>query len=47
MSKQWEREKPFQLLRRMDGSEYSDEIILNWYKARAYVLDKLREVRIG
>lgn len=47
MSKQWEREKPFQLLRRMDGSEYSDEIILNWYKARAYVLDKLRDVAIG
>lgn len=45
MSEQWE--KPFQLLRRMDGSEYSDEIILNWYKARAYVLDKLRDVAIG
>ena len=40
-------EKPFEYLRRKDGSTYSSETIRNWYKARAYVLDKLKDVTIG
>ena len=40
-------EKPFEIMRRKDGSEYSNDIIQNWYKARAYVLDKLKGVEIG
>lgn len=35
-------EKPFELLRKKDGSEFSAETIRNWYVARAYVLDRLQ-----
>jgi hypothetical protein len=38
-------EEPFQFLRRKSSNEaFGTEIIENWYKARAYVLDKLNEV---
>lgn len=45
-------EQPFQFLRRkkVDGiteTAFSPEIIENWYKARAYVLDKLENVKFG
>lgn len=39
MSKQLE--KPFEFLRNKDGSEFFSETYRNWYKARAFVLDKL------
>lgn len=35
-------EKPFEYLKRKDGSGFSTDIIKNWYEARAYVLDKLK-----
>ena len=38
------KEKPFEFLRPKDGTEYSPEIIKNWYWARAFVLDKLKDV---
>lgn len=37
-------EKPFEYLKRKDGSEYSEETVNNWYKARSYVLDKLKDI---
>ena len=38
-------EKPFEYLRRMENGEKFDEVIVrNWYIARAFVLDKLKEV---
>ncbi len=37
-------EKPFEYLRRKDGTEYSDSTIKNWYIARAYVLEKLKTI---
>ena len=37
-------EKPFEYLRRKDGSKFGKDIINNWYKARAYVLKKLEDV---
>lgn len=40
-------EKPFEYLKRKDGSPFSPETIRHWYEARAYVLDKLKEVSIG
>ena len=45
-------EQPFQFLRRKHGKRdadkvFSPEIIENWYKARAYVLDKLKDVGFG
>ena len=42
------REKPFQYLkRREDNSAFTDEIVNNWYIARAYVLDKLKGVHFS
>ena len=38
------KEKPFEFLKPKDGSEYDPEIIKNWYWARAFVLDKLKDV---
>lgn len=35
-------EKPFDYLRRKDGTAFSPDIVKNWYKARVYVLDKLK-----
>lgn len=40
-------EKPFEYLKRKDGSAFSPEIVKNWYKARIYVLEKLKDVVIG
>ena len=40
-------ESPFEFLKRKDGTNFSPEIVRNWYKARAYVLDKLKEVSFG
>lgn len=40
-------EFPFEYLKRRDGSEFSKETVDNWYKARAYVLEKLKDVAIG
>ena len=39
-------EKPFEYLRRKDGSAFPSETINRWYEARAYVLDKLKDVAI-
>lgn len=41
MSKQLE--KPFEFLKKKDGSSFTSETYKNWYKARAYVLDKLKD----
>ena len=40
-------EKPFEYLRRKDGSVFSQDTINKWYEARAYVLHKLKNVAIG
>lgn len=42
-----EFERPFELLRRVDGSAYEKETIDRWYKARAFVLGRLNEIVIG
>ena len=47
MSKHVEKEKPFEYLRHKNGDSYSAETISNWYVARAYVLEKLKDVAIG
>lgn len=39
--------KVFQHLRRKDGKEYDKSVFDNWYIARGYVLDKLKDVEIG
>ena len=41
MSKQME--KPFEFIKKKDGSSFTSETYKNWYKARAYVLDKLKD----
>ena len=41
MSKQME--KPFEFIKKKDGSGFTSETYKNWYKARAYVLDKLKD----
>ena len=39
------RERPFEYLRRKDTAEaYPEQTVANWYIARAYVLDKLKDV---
>lgn len=41
-------EKPFQYLRRMDnGDFFGEETVRNWYIARAYVLERLKDVAFG
>ena len=40
-------EKPFEYLRHKNGDAFSDETVNNWYVARAYVLEKLKNVAIG
>lgn len=37
-------EKPFKYLKRKDGSEFPSDVIEDWYKARAFVLDRLKDV---
>ena len=46
MSKGFKKEKPFEYLRRKNGERFSDETVRNWYVARAYVLDRLKDVAI-
>lgn len=38
------REKPFEYLRDKNGNKFSKDIVDNWYKARCYVLDRLKDV---
>ena len=47
MSKSIEKEKPLEYLRHTNGDSYSAETIRNWYVARAYVLDRLKDVVIS
>ena len=47
MSNNIYKEKPFEYLRRKNGDRFSEDIIKNWYVARAYVLEKLKNVAIG
>lgn len=42
-----ERETPFQYLKNRDGKEFDETIVANWYKARAYVIEKLKNEIIG
>ena len=45
MKKKIARERPFEYLRRLeDNQPFSQEIVRNWYIARAFVLDRLKEV---
>jgi hypothetical protein len=46
MSKHDYKEKPFEFLKRKNGEGFSSETIKNWYIARAYVLEKLKDVAI-
>lgn len=46
MSKHDYKEKPFEYLKRKNGEGFSSETIKNWYIARAYVLEKLKDVAI-
>lgn len=39
--------QPFEYLKRKDGTAFAPEIIKHWYEARAYVLDKLKNVTIS
>ena len=42
------RERPLEYMRRRrDGMPYPSEVVRHWYVARAYVLDRLKEVVIG
>lgn len=47
MSTKNRHEKPFEKLLRHDGSRFDDKVVENWYIARAYVLDKLKDVAIS
>lgn len=40
-------EKPFEYLKRKNGTAFSPETVTNWYKARAFVLDALKDIVIG
>lgn len=40
-------EKPFEYLRQKNGDAFSVETVNNWYIARAYILEKLKDVAIG
>lgn len=40
-------EQPFQYLKKKNGDPFALEVMENWYKARAYVLDKLKDVAFG
>ena len=46
MSKHDYIEKPFEFLKRKNGKGFSSDTIKNWYIARAYVLEKLKDVAI-
>lgn len=38
------RERPFEFLRDKNGNKFSEKTVKNWYEARAYVLEKLKDV---
>ena len=40
-------ERLFEYLKHKDSTPFSKDVIENWYKARAYVLEKLKDVLIG
>ena len=40
-------EKPFEYLRKRNGSSFPAQTVKNWYIARAYILDRLRDTIIG
>lgn len=43
-----ERERPFEYMRRRsNGQFFESEIVRNWYIARAYILDRLKDIAIG
>lgn len=44
MKKNILRESPFEFLRDRNGNKYPEETVKNWYKARVYVLDKLKDM---
>ena len=46
MNQKVNKEKPFEYLKRKDGTDFSTETVNNMYVARAYVLDKLKGVAI-
>ena len=43
-------ERPFEYLRRKkplaQGAKFDDKIVSNWYKARAFALNKLKDITI-
>ena len=40
-------EKPFEYLKRKeDNKPFEEDVVKNWYKARAFVLDKLKDVAV-
>lgn len=41
------QEQPFQYLSRKKGGQFDPSVVENWYKAREYVLDKLKDVAFG
>lgn len=40
-------ETPFEYLKNRKGEPFAESIVKNWYKARAYVLNKLKDITIG
>ena len=42
IEKTFKHEKPFEFLRKADGSTFDETIIRHWYEARAYVLNMLK-----
>lgn len=45
MSNGYTRERPFEYLRRKSSSElFSEETVRHWYAARAYILDRLKDI---
>lgn len=40
-------ETPFEYLKNRKGEPFAESIVKNWYKARAYVLNKLKDISIG
>ena len=39
------KEKPFEFLKRLNnGGSFSDEIVKNWYIARSFVIDRLKDI---
>lgn len=41
------KEKPFEYMRRKNGDRFSVDTVKNWYVARAYVMEKLKNVAIS